>query len=139
VKRGNLLTDDGIIWGFVDIDLRPVRVVLGHISVREDRFNRTFGHAGITIDASFGVDIKTIRQFVKSFDRTNRGAVGVLTVNAHFYNNVGHSRMTPFTGNKCLLFNERNVNKNFWSAVLSAFDPALIFFVMQSRERVIST
>src|SRR5437867_13169330 len=98
MQRGDLLTDDRIVWSLVDIDLRPVLILFRHRVVGEDRFHRTFGYAGITIDARVGVDIKAIRQFVKSFDGANRCTIGVLTINAHFYNNVGHSKMTPFSG-----------------------------------------
>jgi hypothetical protein len=87
-----------------------VRLILRHAVVGEDRFDRTLGNAGITINASLGIDIKTISQFVKRFDGTNRSAVSVLTINARFGNDVGHSLMTPFTGYKCLLSIELNVN-----------------------------
>src|SRR3989442_1564042 len=96
MQRGNLLTDDGIVRRLVDINLSPVRVLLRHVVVREDGFNRTFRDARIAIDAGISVDIKTIRQFMESFNRTNRGTVGVLAINAHLNNNVGHSRITPF-------------------------------------------
>ena len=59
VQRGNLLTDDRIVRRFVDIDLRPVRVVFGNVSVRENRFHRTLRHTRIAIDAR-GVDEEAV-------------------------------------------------------------------------------
>src|SRR5260370_14618398 len=102
VQRGNFLADHGVVWRFIDIDLRPVLILLRHIVVGKDRLNRTFRNTRVAIDAGVSVNIKTIRQFVKRFDRANRGAVGVLAVNAHFHNNVGHSGMTPF--NECIVY-----------------------------------
>jgi hypothetical protein len=96
MQRGNLLTDHRIIRGFVDIDLRPVLMLLGHVIVGKDRFDRALRHARVAIDTGISVNVKTIGQLVKSFDRTNRSAVRVLTINAHLNNNVGHSQMTPF-------------------------------------------
>src|SRR5690349_4290195 len=61
VQRRDLLANDRILGSFIYIDLRPVSVVLGNVRVGEDRFDRTFRHARITIDASISVDVKTIR------------------------------------------------------------------------------
>src|SRR5438309_11289578 len=91
MQRGNLLADHRIVWRFVNINLRPVRVLFGHVAVGEDRFDRTFGNAGIAIDASVGVNIKTIGQFMKSFNGTDRGTVSVLAINTRFDNDVCHS------------------------------------------------
>lgn len=60
VQRGNFLADYRILGRFVDIDLRPMLILLGHVVIGEDRFNRTFGHTGIAIDARVGIDIKAI-------------------------------------------------------------------------------
>src|ERR1041384_2035167 len=61
VQGGNLLTDDRIIRSFVYVDLGPMSVVLRHISIGKNCFHRTFRHARIAIDASVGIDVKTIR------------------------------------------------------------------------------
>jgi hypothetical protein len=90
VKSRNFLTDDWILRSFVDVDLRPVRIIFGNIRVREDRFDGTFGNACVAINASVGVDVKTIGQLVKCFNRTNCCAVGVLAIDAQFNNYVGH-------------------------------------------------
>src|SRR5262249_47914094 len=90
-QRGNLLADDRIIWRFVDIGLSPVGLIFRYVVVGEDRFDGTFRNACVAIDAGVSVDVKTVRQFVESFDGTNRGAVGVFTINARFSYDVGHS------------------------------------------------
>lgn len=82
VQGRYLLTYDGIVWSLVDIDLSPVRIVFRHIGVGEDGFHRTFRHAGITINASVGINVEAVRQFVKCFDRAHGRTVGILAVNA---------------------------------------------------------
>jgi hypothetical protein len=111
VQSGVLLADDRIVGSLVDVDLRPVRVVLRYVGVGKNRFDRTLGHTRIAIDASLGVYVKTIRQFVKCFDGTDGSAVSVLAINTRFGDDVGHSGTTPFDAIKCLLSIERNVNK----------------------------
>src|SRR5207237_1330695 len=103
----------------VDGNLSPVRILLRDITVREDRFDRTLRDARIAIDARVGVDVKTIRQLMKRFDRTDCSAIGVFAINAHFHNDVGHSRITPLNS-KCLLSIERNVNRNLRKSFLNA-------------------
>src|SRR5947208_1299850 len=95
-QRRNFLADHRIIWSLVDINLGPVRLIFRHAVVGEDRFDGTFGNASVAIDACVGIDIKTIRQFMESFHRTNGGTIGVLTIDTWFSNNVRHSMMTPF-------------------------------------------
>ena len=56
-----LLTDDRIVWRFVNIDLSPMRVIFGDEIIGEDRFYGTLGDASIAIDTSLGIDIQTIR------------------------------------------------------------------------------
>ena len=82
MQGGNLGADYRIIWGFIDIDLCPVSIVFGHIVIGEDCLHRTLGHAGIAIDAGLGVNVETVGEFVKCFDRAHRGTVGIFTVNA---------------------------------------------------------
>ena len=76
------MADDRILRSFVYIDLRPMSVVFRHISVGKNCFNGTFRHARVAIDASVGIDVKTIGQFMKRFNRTNSCAVGVLAIDA---------------------------------------------------------
>ena len=82
VKGGNLLADNRILRSFVYVDLRPMSIVLGHVSIGKNGFDGTFRHARVTIDTGIGVDVKAIRQFMKSFNRTNGCAVGVLAIDA---------------------------------------------------------
>ena len=76
------MTYDRIVRSFVDIDLSPVCIVLRHIGVCENGFHRTFRHAGITINASVGINVEAVRQFVKCFDRADGRTVGIFAVNA---------------------------------------------------------
>ena len=82
MQGGNLGADYRIFGSFVDIDLRPMSIVLGHVVIGEDCFHRTLRHARITIDAGVGVNVEAVRQFVKCFDRAHRGTVGIFAVNA---------------------------------------------------------
>ena len=90
MQSGYLLTNDRIIRRLIDIDLRPVRIILGNVGIREDRFYRTLGHTSIAIDTSLSVDIESIRQLMKRLNGTHRGAVGVFTVDTRFGNDVRH-------------------------------------------------
>jgi hypothetical protein len=111
MQSGNLLADDRILRSLVDIDLRPVRIVLGYVRVGKDRFDWTLRHTRIAINASLRIYVKTIGQFVKCLNRTNGSTVSVLAINTRFSYDVGHSGMTPFDPAKCLLSIERNVNR----------------------------
>ena len=81
VKGGNLLANNWILGRLVDIDLRPMLILLGHAGVGKNCLHRTLRHASITINARVGVYIEPVGKFMKSFDRTNRGTVGVFTIN----------------------------------------------------------
>ena len=81
MQGGNLRADHRIIWSFVDVYLGPVSVVFGYVVIGENCFYRTFGHACITVDASVGVNVEAVGQFVKCFDRAHRGTVGIFAVN----------------------------------------------------------
>jgi len=60
MERRDLLANHRVVRRFVNVNLRPVLVLLGHVVVGEDGLDRTLGDARIAIDASIGVDIKTI-------------------------------------------------------------------------------
>jgi hypothetical protein len=85
-----LLTDDWIVWSFVNIDLRPVSIVFRNVRVREDGFYRTLRHAGITINTSVGINVEAISQFMKCFDRADGRTIGIFAVNAQLNNYIGH-------------------------------------------------
>jgi hypothetical protein len=59
-----------------------MRVVLRDIRVSKDCFYRTLRDTCITIDASIGIDVKAVRQFMKRFNRANGSTIGVFAVNA---------------------------------------------------------
>jgi hypothetical protein len=82
VQGGNLLTDNGILWSLVDIYLGPVSVVLRYVGISENCFYGTFGNTCVAIDASVGINVKTISQLMKSFNRTYGCSVGVLAIDA---------------------------------------------------------
>jgi hypothetical protein len=82
VKSGAFLADDRILRSLVYVDLCPMSIVLGHVGVGEDCFDRAFRNARVAIDAGIGVDIKTIREFMECFNGTNGCAVGVLAIDA---------------------------------------------------------
>jgi hypothetical protein len=82
VKGGYFLADNWILRSFVYVDLRPMSIVLGYVSIGKDGFDRAFRHARVAIDTGVGVNVKTIRQFMKCFNRTNGCAVGVLAIDA---------------------------------------------------------
>jgi len=61
MESRDLLADNGIVWSFININLGPVRILLRHIRISKDSFNRTFRNAGVTIDAGVSIDVKAIR------------------------------------------------------------------------------
>jgi hypothetical protein len=81
MQGGNLRADYRIFGSFVYIDLRPVSIVFGHVVVGKDSLDRTLGHARIAIDAGVGVNVETIGEFVKCFDRTHGGTVRIFAIN----------------------------------------------------------
>ena len=81
MESGYLLANDRIIRRLIDIDLRPVRIILGNVVISEDCFHRTLRNASIAIDTSLGVDIESVRQLMKRLNGTHRCAIGVFTVN----------------------------------------------------------
>ena len=76
------MTDDRILRSFVDINLCPVSIVFRYVGIGEDCFHRTLRHAGIAINASVGINVEAVRQFVKCFDRAHCRTVGIFAVNA---------------------------------------------------------
>ena len=83
-KSRNLLADDWPIWSFVNIDLGPVcSIAQAHLCPRKDRPQPgTLERKHRNHDTGIGVDVKTISQFMKCFNGTNSGAVGVLAIDA---------------------------------------------------------
>ena len=84
------MTDHRIVRRFVDIDLRPLLLVFGHVVVREDCFDRALRNARVAIDARIGIYVEPIGQFMKCFDRANSRAVGIFAINAQLNNDISH-------------------------------------------------
>jgi hypothetical protein len=90
MQGGYFLANDRIVWSFVNIDLCPVSVVFRDVGIREDGFHRTLRDASIAINASVGINVEAIGQFMKSFDRAHGRTVGIFAVNAQLNNYIGH-------------------------------------------------
>ena len=80
VQRGNLGRDDGIVLR-LRVEREPLRIIVRQGRIGKDRLDRTLRHAGVAINAGLWIDVKTVRQFVKRLDRTDRRAVRIFTVN----------------------------------------------------------
>jgi len=76
------LTDYWILRSFVNVDLRPMSILFRHIGVGENCFHRTFRNARITVDASVGINVEAVSQFMKCFDGADSSAVGIFAINA---------------------------------------------------------
>ena len=81
--RGQFSVERGVICPF-----------LGQVIFMEDRLDRTFRHTGFAIDSFIRVDVKHRFAFVKALDWANNNAIGVLTAEARFDDDVGHA--APF-------------------------------------------
>jgi len=125
VKCGDLRADDRVILCFL-VYLEPVLIFLRDRHIREDRFDRAFRDAGVAVDAGVRVDQEPVRQFVKGFNRTDRGTVGVLTIKTRLSNNIRHGDMgepAKLSGlgagmAKLKTYNPANQLSNHWFKVL---------------------
>lgn len=96
MKGGNFLADDRIIRSLVYVDLCPMSVILGHIRIGKDSFNRAFRNASVAIDARVSIDIESVGQFMESFNRADSSAISILTINAWFRHHIGHLERGSF-------------------------------------------
>src|SRR6185436_4166199 len=71
-------------------EARPLR---GHVVLSENRLDRTFGNARVTIDTRLRVDHQHVVVEMKSLHGTNKRAVSVTTVNARVSHDVGHLKL----------------------------------------------
>ena len=71
-----------------------MRPFAGQFVFREDGFHRTFGHARVAINASFGINHQHVVVEMKSLDRTRYCAIRVATVDAWFRDDVSHPKWT---------------------------------------------
>ena len=74
----------------ISIELNEMGPRFGNVALVKNRFDRTFGNAGFTVDAVNRVDVEHRIVFVKTVTRTNNDAVGVLAVAARLADDKGH-------------------------------------------------
>lgn len=87
-RGGDFTANVGPFIGVLLIDLDPF--FHPQFCVRLDCVYRAFGHAYTTIDAFFWIDREKVFPLIKTIHRADFYAIGVLTVNAGFGNNVRH-------------------------------------------------
>jgi hypothetical protein len=103
IESGLLGADNRVVFGF-GVDLEPGHKFFGYGHIREDSLDRAFRKACIAVYAGIGVDKKLVRQLVKRLNGAHGGAIGVLTFNTRFGNDIRHlRRKTPFCGVKIKL------------------------------------
>src|SRR5690606_38390818 len=61
----------------------------------EDGLDRTFGNARLAVDAFIRMDVEHRLTLVKTLDRTDDNAVGVLAVETRLRNDVSHAAPLP--------------------------------------------
>lgn len=82
-------TDDWIILGF-RIFFKPIEIFLRDRHIGENRFNRAFREARITVNARVRIYEQTVGGFVESLDRANGCAVCIFTFNARRSDDISH-------------------------------------------------
>jgi hypothetical protein len=88
-QRWNFGANNRVIFR-IGVFLEPIHIFGRNRHIRINRFHRTFGYTGVAIDTSIGVDKQSVGQLVKRFDRTNRRAIGVFTLDARFGYDISH-------------------------------------------------
>ena len=74
--------------GILPVHLQPL---LGFgLGVRQNRLRRAFRFADSAIDALVGMNDEHVLAFIKTVHRTDFDAIGVLTLDAGFGDNIGH-------------------------------------------------
>jgi hypothetical protein len=74
----------------ISIHLREMRPLFRHFIFRENRFDGTFRHARITVNARLRVDYQHIVIKVKGLYGANQSAVRVTAIYTRLRNDVGH-------------------------------------------------
>jgi hypothetical protein len=64
-----------------------------YIGFVENRLDRTFRDAGVTIDAMYGVDEEHVLSLVKAVTGTDDDAIGIFAVETGFGNDECHDRL----------------------------------------------
>lgn len=89
-EEGRLLSaDDRVIFGVL-VYFEPIHIFGRNRHVRKDGLDRTFGNAGVAVNARVRIDKQFVRQFVEGFDGANRGTIRIFTIDAGLGNYVGH-------------------------------------------------
>ena len=91
MQGGNLRADYWIFRRLVDIDLSPVSIVFRHVVIGKNCFHGTLRHTGITIDASFWIDVQHVVVEVKGLNGTDKCTISVAAIYTRFCNDVSHS------------------------------------------------
>src|SRR5262249_12020189 len=95
-QRFFLLGDVGPLAGVVGVQLFDLGPFLGEIALRVDRLGRADRLAGATVDALVGMNHEEVAALVETVDRAHLDAVGVLTFDARFRDDVRHgSELSP--------------------------------------------
>ena len=80
-----------VLWaGHLFVERDVVLPVFRQIVFVEDCFNRAFRDARFAVNALIGVDDEHRFPFVEALDRADDDAIGVLTVETRFGNDVSH-------------------------------------------------
>jgi hypothetical protein len=113
-KSRDLCAYNWIILRFF-ILLQPFLILrrVGHIRI--DCLYRALGKASVAVDTRIRVDQKSIREFVKGFNRTDSRAIGVFTFDARRRNNIGH-----LSGQGSLSTENQTKNLIFWREVVKS-------------------
>lgn len=89
-ERGFLFGDDRRLWGEFRVQSGVVGPLFRKVVFVENRFDWAFWHAGFAVDAFIRMDVEHRFAFVEALHGAHDDAVGVLTIEAGFGNNVSH-------------------------------------------------
>ena len=89
--HGSLLLGDArALRSHLGVQVLVARPLFRQVISVENRCHRALRNTGFAIDALFRVNEEDRFAFVKTLDRTNNNAVGVLAVETGFSNNMCH-------------------------------------------------
>jgi hypothetical protein len=67
-------------------------LIVGHVVLGENGFDRALGNAECAIDAFIRIDDQKVGTFPEAVDRADIDAVGILATDATLGDNIGHCR-----------------------------------------------
>lgn len=89
--HGSLLLGNArALWSHLGVQVLVARPLFRQVISVENRCHRALRNTGLAIDALLRVNEEDRFAFVKTLDRTNNDAVGVLAVETGFSNNMCH-------------------------------------------------